>query len=236
MSTRWIALLGCLAVALLAGCGAEDEPESLPGKEQPEPEPEPEPEPGPDALLDPSKLTEEAPAEFTVRFETTEGPFVLVVHREWAPLGADRFFNLVKNHFYDDVAFFRVLDGTITQFGIHGDPAISSIWRDATIEDDPVVESNTRGRIAFATAGPGTRTTQLFISGTDLSQLDAMGFAPFGEVTEGMDVVDSLYAGYGEGFPDGQGPSQGRIQSKGNEYLRAEFPDLDYVTTARLVE
>lgn len=233
VNVKRIAILG-LAVALLVGaCGGNDGKEPAHGGHEPEPEPQ---LPDREMLLDPSQLTEQAPADFTVRFETTEGPFTLQVHRSWAPLGADRFYNLVKYGFYDDTAFFRVLEGALAQFGIHGDPEISAAWLDAVIDDDPVAESNTRGRIAFATAGPGTRTTQLYISVTDLSQLDESGFAPFGEVTEGMDVVDSLYSGYGEAPLAGHGPTQARIQREGNAYLREGFPELDYVTTARLVE
>lgn len=175
-------------------------------------------------------------ADFKVRFDTTAGAFVVQVHRDWAPIGAERFHSLVRDGYYTDIAFFRVISGFMAQFGIHGDPAVNAQWEDANIEDDPVVASNRRGKVTFATAGPNTRTVQLFINYGDNRRLDAMGFAPFGEVVEGMEVVDALHAGYGEGAPAGQGPEQERIQSEGNAYLRASFPKLDYIKTATLVE
>ncbi|MBI2933045.1 MAG: peptidylprolyl isomerase [Planctomycetes bacterium] len=177
-----------------------------------------------------------APATFQVRFVTSKGDFVVRVTREWAPHGADRFYELVKSGFYDDVRFFRVISGFMVQFGIHGDPAVSAKWSEACIPDDPVKQSNTRGRITFATAGKNTRTTQVFINFVDNSRLDAHGFAPFGEVVQGMEIVDSLYAGYGEGAPEGRGPEQGRIQQQGNAYLNRQFKELDFVKTARIVE
>ncbi len=193
--------------------------------------------PADDPLLHPEKATAKAPDNFQVRFETTKGDFTVTIHRDWAPRGADRFYNLVKLGFYDDVAFFRVLEGFVVQFGIHGEPKVAAAWRNARIEDDPVTQSNTRGRITFATAGPNTRTTQVFINLGDNKMLDGMGFAPFGEVdAEGMKVVEALYSGYGEGAPRGRGPDQGRIQREGNAYLRREFPKLDYVKKATLVE
>ncbi|HWS73307.1 MAG TPA: peptidylprolyl isomerase [Thermoanaerobaculia bacterium] len=195
-------------------------------------------EKGPDRakLLDPSKLTAKAPAVFRARFETSKGPFVIEVHRDWAPKGADRFYNLVKNGYYDDVRFFRVLSGFMAQFGINGDPKLNDIWHEANIEDDPVRQSNTRGMVSYAMRGPGSRTTQLFINFADRnSQLDRMGFAPFGKVVEGMEIVDKLYSGYGEGAPQGGGPAQDRAQEEGNAYLKASFPELDYVKTARIV-
>jgi peptidyl-prolyl cis-trans isomerase A (cyclophilin A) len=187
-------------------------------------------------LANPSALTEQAPASYKARFDTSKGAFVIQVNRSWAPHGADRFYNLVKNGFYDNVRFFRVLSGFMAQFGINGDPAVMAHWRGAQIPDDPVRQSNKRGMITFATAGPDTRTTQLFINLADNTNLDGMGFAPFGRVVEGLSVVDSLYSGYGEGAPSGHGPSQSRMQSEGNVYLRADFPKLDYVKTARLVK
>lgn len=187
-------------------------------------------------LLDPSKLNEQAPDVFSARFETSKGPFVIEVHRSWAPNGADRFYNLVNNGFYDDTRFFRVVSGFMAQFGIHGDPKVSEVWKPAMIEDDPVKATNTRGMVSFAMRGPATRTTQLFINYVDNIRLDPMGFAPIGQVVEGMDVVDALYSGYGEGAPRGRGPDQGRMQSEGNSYLAAEFPELDYVKSARIVK
>jgi peptidyl-prolyl cis-trans isomerase A (cyclophilin A) len=185
-------------------------------------------------LKNPSAFTEKAPATYNAKFETSKGTFVITVHREWAPLGADRFYNLVKGGYYDECRFFRVLDDFMAQVGINGNPAVQSAWRDARIQDDPVKGSNTRGMVSFATAGPGTRTTQFFINFKDNSSLNRSGFAPFGEVTSGMDVVDKLYSGYGEGGPRGKGPEQGKIQAEGNAYLTKDFPKLDYVKKATI--
>ncbi|HUL02662.1 MAG TPA: peptidylprolyl isomerase [Gemmatimonadales bacterium] len=176
-----------------------------------------------------------APATYRVRFETTAGTFVVEVHRDWAPLGADRFKELVTSGFFDGVRFFRVVSGFMAQFGVNGDPAVAAKWRDKRIADDPVKKSNTRGMVTYATAGPGTRTTQLFINYRDNSMLDAQGFAPFGQVVEGMDVVDRLYSAYGDGPPRGHGVDQGRLQAEGNAYLEREFPKLDYVRKAALL-
>ena len=177
-------------------------------------------------------MHERAPATFQARFETSKGDFVIEVHRDWAPLGADRFYNLVNSGFFDGVRFFRVISGFMAQFGIHGDPKVAAAWRDATIADDPVRQHNARGMLSFATAGPNTRTTQLFINYADNSRLDGMGFAPFGEVVEGMAVVDSLYGGYGEGAPNGRGPDQMRIHIEGEKYLARQFPKLDKIKKA----
>jgi len=195
----------------------------------------PMPPPDPGVLLDPSQFQETAPDVFTAQFNTSEGVFRVEVQRAWAPRGADRFFNLVRNGFYDEVRFFRVLSGFVAQFGINGDPAVSAVWREQRINDDPVVQSNQRGFVTFATAGPNTRTTQLFVNLGDNTGLDSQGFAPFGRVVEGMDVVDALYADYGDGPPFGSGPNQARIQSEGNAYLVAEFPELDFVLEAAIV-
>ncbi|HET9358343.1 MAG TPA: peptidylprolyl isomerase, partial [Vicinamibacterales bacterium] len=165
------------------------------------------------ALKDPAKLKEQAPAKYNARFDTSVGTFVVTVTREWAPLGADRFYNLVKNGYYDNVRFFRVIPNFMVQFGINGDPALNAVWRNARIGVDPVKQRNMRGYITYAMGGsPDTRTTQVFINFRDNSSLDAQGFAPFGQVTTGMDVVDKIYQGYGEGAPRGDGPDQGRIQ------------------------
>jgi len=159
------------------------------------------------------------------------------VTREWAPNGADRFYNLVKNGYYDNVRFFRVISGFMVQFGISGDPALNNVWHAANIQDDPVKQSNKKGYVTFATAGPNTRTTQIFINYVDRNTfLDGQGFAPFGQVTEGMEVVDKLNAEYGEGAPGGRGPNQGRIQSEGNAYLEKDFPNMDYVKRATIVK
>jgi peptidyl-prolyl cis-trans isomerase A (cyclophilin A) len=185
-------------------------------------------------LRTPAALNEKAPDAYKVRFETSKGAFVVTVHREWAPLGADRFYNLVKNGFYDDCRFFRVIDGFMAQIGMNGNPAIQSAWTNARIQDDPVKQSNKRGFVTFAHAGPNTRTTQFFINFGDNAMLDRQGFPPIGEVTSGMDVVDKLYSGYGEGAPRGRGPSQGQITAEGNAYLTKDFPKLDYVKKATL--
>jgi peptidyl-prolyl cis-trans isomerase A (cyclophilin A) len=181
-----------------------------------------------------AKMTSTAPAKYKAKFETSKGTFVIEVQRDWAPLGADRFYELVKSGYYDDVRFFRVLDGFMAQFGIHGDPKMSASWREQRIQDDPVKASNTRGMVSYAMAGPNTRTTQVFINYGDNSRLDGMKFSPFGKVVEGMDVVDKLYAEYGEGAPRGPGPDQGRLQAEGNAYLNKEFPKLDYVKKATI--
>ncbi len=186
------------------------------------------------ALTDPSLATEQAPAKYRAKFTTTKGVFVVEVERVLAPLGADRFYNLVKSGFFDGTKFFRVVDGFMVQWGIHGTPSVAKAWESANIPDDPVKSSNTRGAITFATAGPGTRTTQVFINFANNARLDATGFSSFGKVVEGMDVVDSLHKGYGEGAPRGRGPDQGRMQREGNEYLEKEFPQLDAVKRAEI--
>jgi peptidyl-prolyl cis-trans isomerase A (cyclophilin A) len=188
------------------------------------------------SLRTPAALTDKAPDTFKVNVDTSKGALVVEVTRAWAPNGADRFYNLVKNGFFDNVRFFRVIGGFMAQFGIHGDPGISAAWRNARIPDDPVKQSNKRGYITFATAGPGTRTTQVFINLVDNGTLDAQGFAPFGRVVSGMKVVDKLYDGYGEGAPHGRGPDQSRVQMEGNAYLEKSFPKLDYIKTASIAE
>src|SRR6476620_1591048 len=185
-------------------------------------------------LSNPAALREQAPATFKVRFDTTKGPFVVEVTRAWAPKGADRFYNLVKNGFYDNVRFFRVISGFMVQFGINGDPGVMARWRTAQIGDDPVTQSNKRGTITFATAGPNTRTSQVFINFADNANLDSSGFAPFGQVIQGMEVVDKLNAEYGEGAPRGRGPDQGRLQMEGNAYLAKEYPRMDFVRKATI--
>lgn len=172
---------------------------------------------------------------YKVRFETSRGDFVIGVHRDWAPRGADRFKELVEAGFFDECRFFRVMRGFMAQFGISGDPAINAQWRSKVIEDDPVRVPNERGTICFATSGKHSRTTQVFISFGDNRRLDQDGFSPFGKVIEGMDTVDALYDGYGEGAPKGGGPHQGRIQEEGNAYLKRDFDRLDYVKRARIV-
>ncbi|PYP41018.1 MAG: peptidylprolyl isomerase [Gemmatimonadetes bacterium] len=174
----------------------------------------------------------QAPDSFRARFTTTKGDFVIEVHRAWAPLGADRFYNLVRSGFYDGVRFFRVLPGFMAQFGIHGDTAVVSAWRERVFLDDPVRRTNGPGMVTFATAGPGTRTTQVFINFVDNSRLDGMGFAPFGRVVSGVDVISKLYGGYGEGAPRGRGPDQMKLNIEGEKYLARQFPKLDKIITA----
>ena len=184
-------------------------------------------------LMDPTSeaLNEQAPDEFSVRLETSAGSVVIQVTREWAPIGADRFYNLVRNGFYDEQRFFRVVPGFVVQWGLSGNPKLNMAWRQANILDDPVKQVNTRGRITYAkTNQPNTRTTQLFINLGDNSNLDGMGFAPFGEVVEGMEVVDAINAEYG------QQPSQGQIAGRGNAYLEENFPNLDYIIKAEIIE
>ena len=186
---------------------------------------------------DAPEMKTQAPERFKVRFTTSQGDFTISVTRAWAPRGADRFYNLVRGRLYEDARFFRVVSGFMCQFGIPADPAESVLWKNATIPDDPVGETNTRGKVTYATSGPGTRTTQLFINyANGNKRLDRMGFAPFGEVTEGMNVVDKLYSGYGEGAPSGSGPDQKRIESQGNPYLQAEFPKLDYIKKTEILD
>ncbi len=184
----------------------------------------------------PPAASSEAPGVFRVRFETSKGAFVLEAHRAWAPRGVDRLYQLVQSGFFDNTRFFRAVTGFMVQFGVHGDPAVNAAWENLAIPDDSVAQGNKRGTMSFAMAGPGTRTTQVFINLVDNSSLDAMGFAPVGVVTEGMAVVDSLYAGYGDGPPAGFGPDQMRIMREGNAYLEREFPKLDFIRTARLEE
>ena len=181
-------------------------------------------------LKTPSALTEQAPATYKAAFDTSAGKFVIDVHRDWAPKGADRFYNLVKSGYYDDCRFFRVISGFMVQFGINGDPELNKVWQPARIQDDPVKQSNKRGYVTFAKGGPNTRTTQVFINFADNSNLDPQGFPPFGQVTSGMDVVDKLHSDYGEG-------AQRRfmeIQSEGNAFLAKNFPKLDYIKKATI--
>lgn len=180
---------------------------------------------------DPGFATQ-APDSFRARFATTKGDFVIAVHRAWAPRGADRFYNLVRSGYYDGVRFFRVLPSFVAQFGIHGDTAVAKAWRDRVMPDDPVRRTNLRGMVTYATGGPGTRTTQVFINYGNNDALDAQGFAPFGQVVEGMEVVDALYSAYGEGAPRGRGPEQYRLQVEGEKYLARQFPRLDKINRA----
>ena len=182
-----------------------------------------------ETLMNPEELNEKAPNTFQVLFDTSKGEFTVEVTRAWAPEGADRFYNLIANGYYDDCRFFRVVKGFMVQFGINGDPQINAAWRAARIEDDRGKESNKRAYLTFAHAGPNTRTTQLFINYADNTFLDAQGFPPFGKVIKGMDVVDAINDEYGEN------PDQRRIQLEGNAYLNQTFPNLDFIKTAIIV-
>ena len=181
------------------------------------------------SLLHPASLKATAPAEFKVLFSTTCGDFTVQVHRDWAPVGADRFYNLVRNGFFTNAAFFRVIPNFVAQFGLNANPAVSKAWQDAKIQDDPVKQSNKRGTLVFAMAGPNTRTTQFFINFKDNTRLDGMGFAPFGEVIQGMENVDKIYPGYGEQ------PQQDLIAQQGDAYLTKNFRELDKIKFARVV-
>ncbi len=213
---RLLVALAPLLLGSILGCTNHRPPPSAEAKTPP--------------LLDPASATEQAPAVFRVKMQTTKGDVIVEVHRDWAPKGADRFYNLVKVGFFDDVAFFRAIEGFMVQFGMHGDPKVQAAWNEFAIEDDPVVKSNERGYVTFAKKGtPNSRTTQIFVNYRNNANLDAMGFAPFGQVVEGMEVLDNVYKGYGEGGPRGKGPAQPTMEKQGNRYLRESFPQLDYL-------
>jgi peptidyl-prolyl cis-trans isomerase A (cyclophilin A) len=180
------------------------------------------------ALFHPAALTAKAPDQFEATFKTTAGDFVIQVTRAWAPLGADRFYNLVKHGYFTDASFFRVVPGFVVQFGLSANPELNKVWSKAAIKDDAVTQSNHLGYLTFATAGANTRTTQLFISLADNTRLDSMGFAPFGQVTTGMDAVQKIYSGYGES------PDQAAITAEGKTYLDKNFPKLDHIISATI--
>ena len=184
------------------------------------------------ALLKPTLLKDQAPATYQVKFDTTRGAFTITVTRAWAPLGADRFYNLVKHHYFDNAHFFRVVPGFVAQFGLSAFPPVTAAWEKATIKDDPHGQSNKRGTIVFATSGPNTRTTQLFINLKDNASLDSQGFTPFGIVDgEGMKVVEMLYDQYG----DSAGMDQEAIAKGGKKYIETKWPKLDLIKTATFV-
>jgi len=180
-------------------------------------------------LLHPEKLMAKAPDVYQVKLATTKGDIVVEVTRAWAPVGADRFYNLVKHGFYNDASFFRIVPGFVVQFGLSGNPEVNAAWKNANLKDDPVTQSNKPGTLTFATAGPNTRTTQLFINLGNNGPLDGQGFAPFGQVTSGMDVVQKLYSGYGEQ------PDQGSITRLGKAYVDSNFPKIDRIETATII-
>lgn len=181
-----------------------------------------------------SKQAASVPDLFKVNLDTSKGPVVIEVHKDWAPLGAERFYQLVKSGYYDGARFFRVLPGFMAQFGIAADPQTTAKWKEANLQDDPVKQSNTRGMVTFATAGPNTRTTQMFINTGDNARLDGQGFAPIGKVISGQEAVESLFSGYGEGAPSGRGPAQQLIEIQGNAYLGKDFPELDFIKKASI--
>ena len=221
-----------LATWILLACGGSVACNGEKREAETPPPPPPEAQQPVNPLMNPTapEMTQTAPATYRVKFETTKGDFVVEVTRAWAPNGADRFYNLVRNGFYDEARFFRVIEGFMAQFGINGDPQVSARWRGASIPDDPVKQSNLRGYVTYAKGGPNSRTTQMFINFGNNARLDADGFPPIGRVVQGMEVVDQIYTGYGEQ------PNQGRIQMQGNAYLTQSFPNLDYIKKASVVQ
>jgi peptidyl-prolyl cis-trans isomerase A (cyclophilin A) len=188
-------------------------------------------------LLIPTTKYEKAPDEFKIALETTKGNITIKLVRAWSPKGVDHLHHLVKIGYYDNVAFFRAIEGFMVQFGIHGDPKINGLWSETNLQDEPVKVSNKKGYLTYAKSNaPNSRSTQLYINLVDNPNLDNYGFAPIGEVVEGMSIVESLYMGYGEGAPRGMGPSQMTFAQQGNAYLKAQFPKLDYIKKSTLVD
>ena len=219
---RASALLALIALQLIPVACKDKTPPPPPGAAVPTP-----PSPPLDAA---------SPESFRVKFVTTKGDFTVKVTRAWAPKGADRFYRLVTEGYFKDIRFFRVLPGFMAQFGASGNPELNARMASLQIPDDPVTQSNKRGMVTFAMAGPNTRSNQFFINYGDNARLDSQGFSPFGKVVDGMKVVDAVYGGYGEGAPSGLGPSQDSIAAKGNEYLQRAFPKLDYIKSATIVK
>jgi len=244
MNAKKIIPILVAATLFFAGCKKTDKPAETPAAEQPKPVSPAESQPATPApavaapsvsydhtLLRPAGLKSQAPATYRVRFVTTRGEFTLAVTRAWAPIGADRFYNLVQHHFYDNSSVFRVVPGFVAQFGLSNFPPVSAAWKKTEIKDDPVTKSNKKGTITFATAGPNTRTTQVFINLADNQRLDRMGFAPFGEVQgKGMNVVEMFYDQYGD-----NGPDQDKIQGEGKPYVDKGFPKIDTIKSATIV-
>jgi peptidyl-prolyl cis-trans isomerase A (cyclophilin A) len=218
-----------LVVVGSSACGSADSGDAPPEAGVADGRPDPATQP----LLQPANFQETAPDRFRARFVTSAGEFLVEVHRAWAPRGADRFFNLVEAGYYDGVPFHRVVEGFVVDFGIHPDPWVNAAWRQATLRDDPAGQSNLRGRVTFSKSGPDRRTVQIFVNLRDSPELDADGFVPFGEVVEGMEVVDALYADYGDGPPRGDGVYQAMAIARGAEYF-AEFPLLDVIESASI--
>jgi peptidyl-prolyl cis-trans isomerase A (cyclophilin A) len=219
---RASALLALIALQLIPIACKDKTPPPPPGAAVPTP-----PSPPLDAA---------SPESFRVKFVTTKGDFTVEVTRAWAPKGADRFYRLVTEGYFKDIRFFRVLPGFMAQFGASGNPELNARMASLQIPDDPVTQSNKRGMVTFAMAGPNTRSNQFFINYGDNARLDSQGFPPFGKVVDGMKAVDAMYGGYGEGAPNGLGPGQDSIAAKGNEYLRRAFPKLDYIKSATIVK
>ena len=219
-----------VAASLVGACGGGEPKEETPAQAE---EAAPAVDPS-SPLLTPATLAESAPETYRVRFETSVGAIVVQVNKAWSPNGADRFYNLVKNGYYDDTRFYRVVEGFMAQFGLKGVNAIDQAWRDATFPDDPFTQSNRRGTITFAHAGADTRTTQVFFNFKDNAHLDESGFTPFGEIVEGLDVLDRVYAGYGELPPAGKGPDYAKAWVQGNKYLDENFPEMTKVVSATL--
>jgi peptidyl-prolyl cis-trans isomerase A (cyclophilin A) len=180
---------------------------------------------------------EQSPAQYKVKLDTTKGDVIILVHRDWSPLGADHFYELVKMGFYDHNAFFRVIKGFVVQFGMNGDPKVNKSWSEITIKDDPPKVSNKTGSVTFAKTGePNSRTTQIFINiGDNSASLDPQGFTPFGEIIAGLDNVMNIYSGYGDAPPNGEGPNQAAIADIGNAYLEEHFPKLDEIKKATIL-
>jgi len=226
--------LSCFSILCLSLCLGAQTPEKAPPTKAPAPaattahrKP---------LMLNPTAYKAKAPDTYRAKFTTTKGDFVVEVTRIWAPLGADRFYNLVKGGYYDGAPLYRVISNFMVQFGFSPSPAVSKAWDKNVIKDDPVKQSNKRGYITFATSGPNSRTTQVFINYKDNGGLDSQGFAPFGTVVEGMEVVDNFYKGYGEGSDmGGRGPTQGNLASQGIAYVKKSFPNMDTITTAEIV-
>jgi peptidyl-prolyl cis-trans isomerase A (cyclophilin A) len=213
---RWTALL--LSALFVSACGKSEAPPKTEGPSE--------------ALFSPHEATETAPAEIRVRFETTKGHFVVKAVREWAPHGVDRLYNLVRIGYFDDCMIHRVMPGFVAQFGVHGEPDVSSVWTNARIEVDPVKVSNERGFLTFAQIGeigPASRTTQLFVNLRNNSNLDKDGFAPIGQVVEGMEVVDQFYSGYGNNF------DLRAFRALGNRYMKKQHPEMDIIVKATLI-
>ncbi len=225
MSRRLLRLVFLLGVSSFWGCSSTPEP--VPRAVEPDVNP---------GLFSPALMKAEAPAEFSVLVETTKGAFTVRCNREWAPYGVDRFYNLVKAGYFEDVAFYRAIESYIVQFGTHGNPEVTQIWAEAKIRDDEPQLSNDRGTMSFAQEAPNSRTTQLFINlGDNAADLDSFGLAPICRVVEGMETLDSIYTGYGELQPKGDGPKPNLLQRLGNKYLRREFPEMDYIKDCKLI-